>query len=92
LRDPGTPIRVRETPSTFHQLAQRNAFRRPDVASTIQIVHPLESIADTQAPTPSGLTEIVSDYFPVLHAVSDSVAATSRVFRREVTAAGLLCL
>ena len=33
-------------------------------ASAIQIVCPLESIADSTAPTPTGFAEIVSDDFP----------------------------
>ena len=36
-------------------------------ASTIQIVRPWESRADTQPQTPTGFFEIVGDYFSVLH-------------------------
>jgi hypothetical protein len=42
------PIRVPQTRSAFHPHAQRNAFRPPRCASAIQIVRPLESIAETQ--------------------------------------------
>ena len=40
-----TDCPVPKTPSAFHPPAQRNTFRR---ASAIQIVRPLESIAETQ--------------------------------------------
>ena len=36
------------------------------------LVRPQESIAET-APTPSGFAELVSDYFPVLHAMNHAV-------------------
>jgi hypothetical protein len=38
----------------------------PRCVSAIQIVRPLESIAENTAPTPTGFAEIVSDNFPVL--------------------------
>jgi hypothetical protein len=38
-------------------------------ASAIQIVRPLESIAETQPQLQPGFTEILSDYFPILHPV-----------------------
>src|SRR2546422_11501514 len=48
----------------------------------IQIVCPLESIAETQPPTPPGFAEIVSDDFPLLHAQR---SITERPFHRTVS-------
>src|SRR4030095_7141912 len=41
--------------------------------SAIQMVRPLESIAETQPQAPTGFAEIVSDDFPILHLMSNSL-------------------
>src|SRR5439155_1561139 len=63
--------RIADSSSTnavsFSSARPTNRFPSPRCASAIQIVRPLESIADTQPQTPAGFPEIVSDDFPVLH-------------------------
>jgi hypothetical protein len=49
--------------------------------STIQIVRPSESMAETPVPTPTGFAQIVSDYFPnasSCRAYADEKAPTAR--------------
>ena len=52
----------------FSSARTTNRFPSPRCASAIQIVRPLESIAERPAPTPTGFAEIVGDYFPGFHA------------------------
>src|SRR5438034_5709484 len=47
-------------------------FPSPRCASAIQIVRPLESIAETQPQLHPAFLEIVRDYFPVLHLMSSA--------------------
>jgi hypothetical protein len=62
-----SPIQVPETQSAFHLHAQQNAFRGRGVRQQRRSFAPLESIAETQPPTPTGFAEIVSDDFPIFH-------------------------
>ena len=45
-----------------------NRFPSPRCASAIQIVGPLESMAETQPKLHSALPEVIGDGFPVFHA------------------------
>src|SRR6266478_7208783 len=54
-KSPESPIPLPQTPSASHPRAQRNASRRRRCASEIQIVRPLESIAETQHQLQSAL-------------------------------------
>jgi hypothetical protein len=63
---PGSLIQVQQTPSAFHSLAQRNAFRRRGARLQQKIVLALESIAETQRqlqPPLLSLSAMISQYF-----------------------------
>jgi hypothetical protein len=53
---------------SFSSACTTNRFPSPRCASAIHIVRPSRSRAETQPKTPTRFLEIVSDYFPVLHA------------------------
>jgi hypothetical protein len=62
-------IHVQETQSAFQPRAQRNAFRRHGARQQSRLFA-LRNPPLKPSQTPSGFSEIVSDYFPVLHAVA----------------------
>ena len=68
----------------FSSACTTKRFPSSRCASAIQIVRPLESIAETQTPTPTGFAEIVSDDFPILHVMSN-VASFRRTAWLSVT-------
>jgi hypothetical protein len=64
-RLPASPIPIPETQSTFHSLAQRNAFHRRDARPQRRSF----ALRDPQlrhSPTPTGFAEILGDYFPAI--------------------------
>jgi hypothetical protein len=61
----GLLIRVRQTQSTFHPLAQRNAFRCRDVRQQSRSFAGLESIAETQPQLQPALLRLSAMDFPV---------------------------
>jgi hypothetical protein len=56
-----------EKRSQLRICAHAKRFPSPRCASTIQIVRPLRSTADTSAPAPPGFAETVSNDFAVAH-------------------------
>jgi hypothetical protein len=59
-----SPIRVRETPSTFHRRAQRNAFHRRDVRLQSKLFARWNQSLRRSA-TRTGFAEVVGYYLPV---------------------------
>jgi hypothetical protein len=52
---------------SFPSACTTNRFPSPRCASAIQIVRPLESIAETHLQLQPALLKIVGDNFPILH-------------------------
>jgi hypothetical protein len=64
-----SPIRVPQKQSTFHPRAQRNASRRRDTHQRRRSFARWNSLLG-RSPTPRTFGELISDDFPVLHAIT----------------------